>query len=244
MRMSPSSGLDPGPASAKQAPAQGRGDESGGAWASRTPHVLRHPNHRWRARRLRSRVAARRGGRRVRLSEMRGGGDMTPAHETDRLAEMVCSNSFRSDDAENNAVGLLHQEMRALGSLIMRCGGPASRARRLGPRRRSGSVRRRSHASDRHASQHHDRARTRGCAARPSGDHRHRAADRLGAGRGHRHGNRRRTRSPSSTPSPRSSTATASTWTSPGWRRGGTRAARITSTARWTRRSTRTSSPR
>ena len=56
----------------------------------------------------------------VRLSEMRGGGDMTPAHETDRLAEMVCSNSFRSDDAENNAVGLLHQEMRELGSLIMR----------------------------------------------------------------------------------------------------------------------------
>src|SRR6185436_15004876 len=59
-------------------------------------------------------------GLRVRLSEMRGGGDMTPAHGTDRLAEMVCSNSFRSDDAENNAVGLLHQEMRALGSLIMR----------------------------------------------------------------------------------------------------------------------------
>src|SRR5215217_6106282 len=55
----------------------------------------------------------------VRLSEMRGGGDGTPAHETDRLAEMVCSNSFRSDDAENNAVGLLHQEMRSLGSLIM-----------------------------------------------------------------------------------------------------------------------------
>src|SRR5215204_2307190 len=55
----------------------------------------------------------------VQLSEMRGGGDMTPAHETDRFAEMVCSNSFRSDDAENNAVGLLHQEMRALGSLVM-----------------------------------------------------------------------------------------------------------------------------
>ena len=61
-------------------------------------------------------------GFRVRLSEMRGGGDMTPAHETDRLAEMVCSNSFRSDDAENNAVGLLHQEMRTLDSLIMRAG--------------------------------------------------------------------------------------------------------------------------
>jgi methylenetetrahydrofolate--tRNA-(uracil-5-)-methyltransferase len=59
-------------------------------------------------------------GLRVRLSEMRGGGDTTPAHETDRFAEMVCSNSFRSDDAENNAVGLLHQEMRELGSLIMR----------------------------------------------------------------------------------------------------------------------------
>ncbi len=58
-------------------------------------------------------------GLKVRLSEMRGGGDMTPAHESDRLAEMVCSNSFRSDDAENNAVGLLHQEMRALGSLVM-----------------------------------------------------------------------------------------------------------------------------
>src|SRR5436853_3369556 len=51
---------------------------------------------------------------------MRGGGDTTPAHETDRLAEMVCSNSFRSDDAEHNAVGLLNQEMRALGSLVMR----------------------------------------------------------------------------------------------------------------------------
>src|SRR6187200_1840817 len=58
-------------------------------------------------------------GFKVRLSEMRGGGGMTPAHETDRLAEMVCSNSFRSDDAENNAVGLLHQEMRMLDSLIM-----------------------------------------------------------------------------------------------------------------------------
>ena len=59
-------------------------------------------------------------GLRVRLSEMRGGGDSTPAHESDRLAEMVCSNSFRSDDAEHNAVGLLHQEMRNLDSLIMR----------------------------------------------------------------------------------------------------------------------------
>lgn len=58
-------------------------------------------------------------GIRVKLSEMRGSGDMTPAHHTDGLAELVCSNSFRSDDAENNAVGLLHAEMRALGSIIM-----------------------------------------------------------------------------------------------------------------------------
>ena len=58
-------------------------------------------------------------GVKVRLSEMRGGGDMTPAHQGDGLAELVCSNSFRSDDAENNAVGLLHQEMRDLGSLVM-----------------------------------------------------------------------------------------------------------------------------
>ncbi|MEQ9689237.1 MAG: methylenetetrahydrofolate--tRNA-(uracil(54)-C(5))-methyltransferase (FADH(2)-oxidizing) TrmFO, partial [Bauldia litoralis] len=44
----------------------------------------------------------------------------TEAHQTDRLAELVCSNSFRSDDSENNAVGLLHEEMRRAGSLIMR----------------------------------------------------------------------------------------------------------------------------
>ncbi len=58
-------------------------------------------------------------GFRVRLSEMRGGPETTPAHKSDRLAELVCSNSFRSDDAQSNAVGLLHAEMRALGSLIM-----------------------------------------------------------------------------------------------------------------------------
>lgn len=43
----------------------------------------------------------------------------TDAHQTDRLAELVCSNSFRSDDAEINAVGLLHEELRRAGSLIM-----------------------------------------------------------------------------------------------------------------------------
>jgi methylenetetrahydrofolate--tRNA-(uracil-5-)-methyltransferase len=43
----------------------------------------------------------------------------TEAHKTDYCAELVCSNSFRSDDAEQNAVGLLHEEMRRAGSLIM-----------------------------------------------------------------------------------------------------------------------------
>jgi methylenetetrahydrofolate--tRNA-(uracil-5-)-methyltransferase len=58
-------------------------------------------------------------GIRVVLHEMRPD-RMTDAHRTDGLAELVCSNSFRSDDAANNAVGLLHAEMRRLGSLIMR----------------------------------------------------------------------------------------------------------------------------
>src|SRR5689334_18243750 len=53
------------------------------------------------------------------LHEMRPD-QMTEAHRTDGCAELVCSNSFRSDDAANNAVGLLHAEMRKLSSLIMR----------------------------------------------------------------------------------------------------------------------------
>src|ERR1039458_10592633 len=44
----------------------------------------------------------------------------TAAHKTDFYAELVCSNSFRSDDKEHNAVGLLHEEMRRLSSLVMR----------------------------------------------------------------------------------------------------------------------------
>jgi methylenetetrahydrofolate--tRNA-(uracil-5-)-methyltransferase len=46
----------------------------------------------------------------------------TPVHQTGDFAELVCSNSFRSDDAETNAVGLLHAEMRRAGSLVMRMG--------------------------------------------------------------------------------------------------------------------------
>ncbi|WP_374532857.1 methylenetetrahydrofolate--tRNA-(uracil(54)-C(5))-methyltransferase (FADH(2)-oxidizing) TrmFO [Phenylobacterium sp.] len=46
----------------------------------------------------------------------------TDAHQTEGLAELVCSNSFRADDWTGNAVGLLHAEMRRLGSIIMACG--------------------------------------------------------------------------------------------------------------------------
>ena len=45
----------------------------------------------------------------------------TDAHQSEGLAELVCSNSLRSDDYENNAVGLLHEEMRRAGSLVLRC---------------------------------------------------------------------------------------------------------------------------
>jgi methylenetetrahydrofolate--tRNA-(uracil-5-)-methyltransferase len=61
---------------------------------------------------------AAKAGVRVVLHEMRPVRG-TDAHQTDGLAELVCSNSFRSDDAENNAVGLLHEEMRRAGSLIL-----------------------------------------------------------------------------------------------------------------------------
>jgi len=59
-------------------------------------------------------------GARVVLHEMRPT-TTTEAHKTSDLAELVCSNSFRSDDAEYNAVGLLHAEMRRLDSLILVC---------------------------------------------------------------------------------------------------------------------------
>ncbi|MGB1540345.1 MAG: methylenetetrahydrofolate--tRNA-(uracil(54)-C(5))-methyltransferase (FADH(2)-oxidizing) TrmFO, partial [Rickettsiales bacterium] len=55
------------------------------------------------------------------LHEMRGV-KKTQAHSTDKCAELVCSNSFRSDDATASAIGLLHEEMRRLNSLIIACG--------------------------------------------------------------------------------------------------------------------------
>ena len=56
------------------------------------------------------------------LHEMRGVKG-TDAHQTDKLAELVCSNSFRSDDHETNAVGVLHEEMRRAGGLIITTAG-------------------------------------------------------------------------------------------------------------------------
>src|SRR3546814_18458192 len=59
-------------------------------------------------------------GFRVRLSEMRGGGDNTPAHQGDPLAELVCSNRFRSDDGTRHAVSLFHRAVRELGNYVSR----------------------------------------------------------------------------------------------------------------------------
>ncbi len=50
----------------------------------------------------------------------------TAAHQGDGCAELVCSNSFRSDDHQHNAVGLLHEEMRRMNSIIMQCADEAS----------------------------------------------------------------------------------------------------------------------
>ncbi|MDC0864459.1 methylenetetrahydrofolate--tRNA-(uracil(54)-C(5))-methyltransferase (FADH(2)-oxidizing) TrmFO [Rickettsiaceae bacterium] len=58
-------------------------------------------------------------GIKVNLYEMRDGKKKTPAHHTDRLAELVCSNSFRNDEI-SSAIGLLHEEMRKLNSLIIK----------------------------------------------------------------------------------------------------------------------------
>ena len=57
-------------------------------------------------------------GVKVRLFEMKPQ-KFSPAHKNSNWAELVCSNSLRSDDSEHNAVGLMHEEMRRFGSLIM-----------------------------------------------------------------------------------------------------------------------------
>jgi methylenetetrahydrofolate--tRNA-(uracil-5-)-methyltransferase len=60
-------------------------------------------------------------GVKVIIHEMREGEKRTHAHNTDVLAELVCSNSFRADDHERSAIGCLHEEMRRAGSIIMKC---------------------------------------------------------------------------------------------------------------------------
>ena len=103
-------------------------------------------------------------GVRVTLYEMRPA-VQTPAHHTDRLAELVCSNSFKSVDL-TNAHGLLKAELRALGSLLLPVRRPGARARRHGagggPR---GLLPGGARAGD-GASQHHRGARGGGRAAR------------------------------------------------------------------------------
>ena len=112
----------------------------------------------------------------------------TEAHKTDGLAELVCSNSFRSDDAGTNAVGLLHEEMRRAQSLIMAAGDrhklPAGGAlavdRDLFSARCDASARRPS------ADQHRARRSGRAAAGRlGQRHHRHRAADLAGPVGGH-----------------------------------------------------------
>ncbi len=174
----------------------------------------------------------------------------TAAHKTSALAELVCSNSFRSDDREHNAVGLLHAEMRRLGSLVMRAADdnqvPAGGALAVD---RDGFA----------------AAVTAALTAHPLIDSPPRgggrpAADRLGQRQSSRPApspRRRwpklwrprpaRTRSPSSTPSRRSCITTASTCRSPGCSRATTRQgpaapAPTTSTARSPASSTRPSS--
>ena len=91
----------------------------------------------------------------------------TAVHKTDRLAELVCSNSFRGDKLDN-AVGLLKEEMRRLGSLIMRAADvarvPAGAALAVDRERFSEEVTARDHV----APAHHDRPARR-CRAFPRG---------------------------------------------------------------------------
>ena len=97
----------------------------------------------------------------------------TDAHKTDGLAELVCSNSFRSDDAETNAVGLLHAEMRLAGSLIMAPGDanqvPAGGALAVDRDGFSAAVTERARGP---SADHHRRARKSPACRRPSGTRR------------------------------------------------------------------------
>ena len=127
------------------------------------------------------------------VHEMRPGRG-TEAHRTDRLAELVCSNSFRSDDAESNAVGLLHEEMPALRLARHGGGGRTQGTRRRRAGRRPGRFRGAHNGAPRRPPAGGDRARRgRRPAARGLGlGHRcHRTLDLAGAERRHRGAHRR-----------------------------------------------------
>ena len=154
----------------------------------------------------------------------------TEAHKTDRLAELVCSNSFRSDDRETNAVGLLHEELRRADSLIMRIADSHQVPGRRRARRRSRRLLPR--PSPRRSRAHPLIRIERGeVAGLPPADWDSvivatgpLTSPALAAGDSRAH--RRGRASPSSMPSRRSSTSSRSTWTSPGSSRATTRPAR------------------
>ncbi len=166
----------------------------------------------------------------------------TFAHQTDELAELVCSNSFRSDDALNNAVGLLHEEMRRAGSLVMRMADrhklPAGGALAVD---RARLFARGDGGPGRPSPRDHRPRRSRRPAAGGlgTGDRRHRPPHLRKPQRRHRPGRRAKSIWPSSMPSRPSSIAIPSISTSPGSSRAMTRKAPaaampITSTCRWT----------
>ena len=119
---------------------------------------------------------------------------LTEAHKTDRLAELVCSNSLRSDDALNNAVGLLHEELRRAGSLVMRAADCQPSAGRRGAGRRPRGLFRGYHRGAFRRAPHRDRPRRgrRPAACRVGQcDRGHRPAHLRPAGRGNPRTDRR-----------------------------------------------------
>ena len=150
------------------------------------------------------------GGVEVELVEMKPA-RRSPAHVLDGLAELVCSNSLRSDNPQN-AVGLLHEELRRLGSVVLAAADatrvPAGDALAVDRERFSALVTSRLEAHPRIRLRREEAARLPE-AARPRA-RRHRAAHRRGA-RGRDRGARRRRGSTSTTPSPPSSRPSPST---------------------------------
>ena len=162
------------------------------------------------------------------LHEMRPA-RQTEAHKTDGLAELVCSNSFRSDDAGTNAVGLLHEEMRRASSLIMAAGDrhklPAGGALAVDRDLFSADVTRQLEGA---STDPHRARRGGGTAASGMGQrhHRHRPPDLAGVVGRHPAADRAKGSWPSSMPSRRSCTSSPSMRASPGGSRATTRRGR------------------